>query len=173
MEPDQFHSFCSIFYMNGNSVMTTRQIVLLFYVSVLSTAVVAQNRSPKNDLYLELGGNGIVASVNYERQLTKEPGWGIRLGAGMVPMIGASFPAGLQYLLKTKNERCFFDLGMGITYVLKGFKSSSEMEQLNYIPSFGYRRYSKKNTLFRISFTPIINRSFIYPSVGLSFGKRF
>lgn len=48
----------------------------------LSTSLLAQNTFKRNDLYLEAGGNGLFASVNYERQLTKQPGLGLRTGIG-------------------------------------------------------------------------------------------
>jgi len=133
----------------------------------------AQNGFKQNDIYLEVGGNGIVASLNYERQLSKQPGLGFRTGVGIVPMVGVSVPAGINYLIKTKNENSFIETAFGVTYLISDEKKSDKIEQINFVPSVGYRRHTKKNNLFRVNFTPIFNNSFVFPVVGLSFGKRF
>jgi len=150
-----------------------KKILLLFFTSIFITSLMAQNAFKKNDIYLEIGGNGIVTSLNYERQLSKQPGLGFRMGAGIVPMVGVSFPSGINYLIKTKNENSFIETGFGVTYLISDEKKSDNIERINFVPSVGYRRHSKKNNLFRINLTPIFNNAFVFPLVGLSFGKRF
>lgn len=41
------------------------------------TFIFGQSNFKKNDIYIEAGGNGLYGSVNYERQLTKQPGLAI------------------------------------------------------------------------------------------------
>ncbi|HUS00549.1 MAG TPA: hypothetical protein VMY77_02415 [Chitinophagaceae bacterium] len=59
---------------------------ILFTIALLlciTTFTFGQGTFKKNDIYLEAGGNGLYSSVNYERQLTKKPGLGARIGAGI------------------------------------------------------------------------------------------
>jgi hypothetical protein len=153
--------------------MNTKKTLLLFFTFIFMQGLMAQNGYKKNDLYMEFGGNGIVASLNYERQLTWQPGLGLRLGVGIVPLVGMSVPVGVNYLIKTKNENTFIEAGFGVTYLAKDEKKSGKIEEINFVPSIGYRRHTKRNSLFRINFTPILNKSFVFPIVGISFGKRF
>jgi hypothetical protein len=55
------------------------KVVLLFFASVVYHTIVWANKFKRNSIYLEGGGNGLFASVNYERQLTKEPGIGVKV----------------------------------------------------------------------------------------------
>ncbi len=71
----------------------------------------------RNDIYLEAGGNGLFASVNYERQFTKEPALGFRLGNGFYSenAFYLTIPVGINYLFKIKNKHAFIDAGVGAT----------------------------------------------------------
>lgn len=61
-----------------------------------------QTTFKKNDIYIEAGGNGLFASANYERQFTKEPGSGFRLGIGFYTenVFYLTIPVGFNYLFK-------------------------------------------------------------------------
>src|SRR5262245_36637532 len=61
-----------------------------------------------NDIYFEFLGNGIGASICYERQLTSKPGPGLRAGVGYFSgdeKFRLSIPVGVNYLfMLTKNK---------------------------------------------------------------------
>lgn len=152
--------------------MTKKMLFLALFTSILSNALPGQNLFKKNDIYLELGGNGILASINYERQLTNNPGIGIRLGVGFIPL-AVNIPLSINYLIKINKETSFIDAGMGVTYLIAKKGNPRNLTQLNFVPSFGYRHHTKKNGMLRINFTPLVNKDFTYPSIGISFGKRF
>jgi hypothetical protein len=50
-----------------------KKLTLLLAVSGIIVCSYGQQNFNRNDIYLEAGGNGLFASVNYERQLTKQP----------------------------------------------------------------------------------------------------
>lgn len=50
-----------------------RKFILTILTLSSMTVSFGQSSFKKNDLYLEAGGNGLFGSVNYERQLTKQP----------------------------------------------------------------------------------------------------
>ncbi len=62
---------------------------------------------------------------------------------------------------------------MGVTYLIAKKGNPGNLTKLNFVPGVGYKRHTKKKGMFRISFAPLINNDFIYPLIGLSFGKRF
>lgn len=146
-----------------------------------ATLVFGQNVFKKNDIYLEAGGNALFGSINYERQLTREPGLGARIGVGFYTenAFYLTIPAGINYLFKLKNNTSFIDAGLGITWTrmdgnLFGASENSHGDHfVNFIPSVGYRRHTKKDVLWRISFTPIANKYTFVPWLGASVGKRF
>lgn len=174
-----FFSLLLIECANGENRNTKQKMIqptkllLSFFMLFFTLFTMAQSELKKNDIYLELGGNGIFASLNYERQLSKYPRFGFRMGAGIVPLVGVSIPAGINYLIKTTNDNSYIETGFGITCILNNDDKSGKIEKVNFIPSIGYRHHTKKNTLFRINFTPIFNNYTTIPLIGISFGKRF
>jgi hypothetical protein len=103
----------------------------------------AQQNFNRNDIYLEAGGNGLFASVNYERQLTKQPGIGFRVGIGFYTekAFYLTIPVGINYLFKLKNNQSFIDAGLGATFsridgkLLGDAKNSNGEHFVNFIPS--------------------------------------
>jgi hypothetical protein len=145
------------------------------------TVSFGQSSFKKNDIYLEAGGNGLFASVNYERQLTKEPGLGARFGIGIYSenAFYLTIPVGINYLFKLKNDKSFIDAGLGVTWaridgkLFSDSKNSNGDHFVNFIPSIGYRRHTAKDLMWRISVTPVANKNTFVPSLGASIGKRF
>ncbi|WP_298297579.1 hypothetical protein [Hydrotalea sp.] len=141
----------------------------------------SQNHFKRNDIYIETGGNGLFISANYERQLTKEPGLGVRMGIGMYS--GNTFyltvPIGINYLFTTNNPKGFIDAGLGTTFARENAKLFWEKKTIqddhfvSFIPSIGYRRHTTQNMMWRISCTPVINQYGFVPWIGFSVGKRF
>jgi hypothetical protein len=158
--------------------------LLVVFIS-LSTIAFAQIEIKKNSIYIELGGNGFLGSINYERQITKSPGLGFRLGIGTYTAnpFQLTIPIGINYLFELNNKISFLDLGFGVTYtkadvllyisVKYADPNYVNTNYINYIPSVGYRRQIKNNFMWRISFTPVVNHIGFIPFFGFSFGKDF
>jgi len=140
-----------------------------------------QNNFKKNDIYLEAGGKGLFASINYERQLTKEPGLGARVGVGFYAenAFYITIPVGINYLFQLKNEKSFIDAGVGVTWTRSEETFIGNNHHYpgdyftNFIPSIGYRRHAANNVMWRVSVTPVANKYGFVPWIGASIGKRF
>lgn len=157
-----------------------KQILAVFTLFYVTTSF-GQSTFKRNDIYLEAGGNGLFSSVNYERQLTNQPGLGARLGIGFYAekAFYLTIPVGINYLFKLKNERSFIDAGLGATWTnidgkLFGDENNSNGDHfVNFVPSIGYRKHTKSDLMWRISVTPIANKYGLVPWLGLAIGKRF
>ena len=62
-------------------------IILMTFQMLLGVIAFGQennnkNKNLKNTVFVEALGNGLFGSINYERQLTKEPGLSLRAGIG-------------------------------------------------------------------------------------------
>jgi hypothetical protein len=158
-----------------------KKLILFLVISVISICSYAQTTFKRNDIYLEAGGNGLFASLNYERQLTKQPGLGFRLGLGFYTenAFYLTVPAGINYLFKLKNKKSFIDAGFGVTWtridgnLFGGSDNSNGNHFVSFVPSVGYRKHTNQNLMWRISVTPIANKYGLVPWLGLSVGKRF
>ena len=158
-------------------IKTTKMYKLtLFLVAFLvSTSLMAQKDFKRNDVYFEFLGNGIIASVNYERQLQEKPGLGVRFGIGFLSgdeQFRASIPLGVNYLVNLGNNKSFLDAGIGGTWsVATGLKTIEQettaggVRVRDYneriwsaIPSVGYRHHTTGNFMWRTSFTLILNK---------------
>ena len=127
------------------------------------------NQIVKNFIFLEAGGNGIFASINYERLLTEDIG--IRIGAGSFGYAGLSFPIMINYYIFEKHK---LELGLGII-------PFSKLEENDFIGedgtllsfTIGLKSYkSIGGLMFRVSLTPFINLGKEKANLfgGLSFG---
>jgi hypothetical protein len=158
-----------------------KQLILLIIITTFVATSFGQTTFKKNDIYPEAGGNGLFASLNYERQLTKQPGFGIRLGVGFYSenAFYLTIPVGIDYLFKLKSDKSFIDAGLGATWtridgnLFGDSKNSNGDNFVNFIPSIGYRRHTTQNLMWRISLTPVVNKYGFVPWLGLSIGKRF
>jgi hypothetical protein len=138
----------------------------------------------KNEVFIELLGNGLLGSINYERQLGEKPGLGIRVGAGLYGTdTHMTIPVGVNYLIRVVKNHSFLDLGFGATYTKSdgffyavtklpaGYVRRKEFIYL--IPSAGLRAYTTKNYIWKITATPFITiGGDLLPSFGLGFGRR-
>jgi hypothetical protein len=88
-------------------------------VLLLSGAAMAQSPDSPNSLYLELAGNGIFYSANYDRLFTES--YGGRVGFGFVTAFGAplitSFPLMAYRLIGSGNSK--LELGLGVCGILQ------------------------------------------------------
>ena len=154
---------------------------LLFILILVINCVKAQTMFKKNTVYLEAGGNALFGSINYERQLTNEPGLGARIGVGFYTenAFYITIPVGLNYIFQLKNRKSFIDAGLGVTWAKSDLHLIGSAYPytgdyfINFIPSFGYRRHTAKNMMWRVSITPVANKYSFTPWLGASIGKRF
>lgn len=129
----------------------------------------------RSDVYVEAMGPGLMGSVNYEYQLDKVPGFGIRAGISII-LFGDGyvvFPLGLNYIIDISKRKSFIELSSTISPLLI-IGGQGESGSLFYFPSIGYRRHFGEAYMFRYSISLISLGKFgIYPWGGISFGKRF
>lgn len=155
--------------------------LLLLNLFLFTAALAFAQSFKKNTIYVEAGGNGIFGSVNYERQLAKEPGFGVRAGVGFYTenAFFLTVPVGINYLFKLKNNTSFIDAGLGATWArvngkLFGDAINSRSEDFaNFVPSIGFRKQTAKDLMFRFSLMPVINKYGFVLWAGVSFGKSF
>jgi len=158
-----------------------KHFTLIIIASLYVTFLFGQTGFKQNTIYLEGGGNGLFASGNYERQLTKLPGLGVRVGVGFYSenAFYLTVPVGVDYLFKLNGDRSFIDAGLGATWtridgnLFGDSKNFNGDDFVNFVPSIGYRRQSNQNLMWRISFTPIVNKFGLVPWIGFSIGRRF
>ncbi len=165
-----------------------KKTLLLILLICLVSNTFAQQEYKKNGAYIQFLGNGLLLSINYERQLFKKPLLAINAGLGIYGSspTNVTIPIGLKYLLRTKNENNFVQFGIGTTYtnddevVLYTSLPKYNQGQLpkptnwNFLYSIGYRSVSKNNWLFTtdamLFFNNIHNG---LPYIGISVGKVF
>lgn len=147
------------------------------------SAQTQQSADRVNQLYLELGGNGLIYSVNYERFLsdnfTLRGGFGITPGIIFAEGTFIHIPFTIGYLIGGESSK--FEAGLGATYFsgtdVEIFGLPSGDQSLIFMTGIiGYRYISPNGFVFRIFFTPLYSKEsdpdFI-PSGGLSFGFMF
>jgi hypothetical protein len=163
-------------------------LALAFALSAAGSAAAqdtaAGPRVASNTFFVELGGNAVAYSLNYERFFT--PKIGIRVGgmylqadddAGTRVGVGL-FPVMATYLLGAGNSH--FETGAGIGFATAGV-SDSDLGGDDFGDSavygtatFGYR-YQKPEggVIFRAGFTPIYASGTLLPWAGVSVGYAF
>lgn len=158
----------------------------IFLALLLATGITGfgQGSFKQNSAYIEFGGNGTLLSLNYERQLSYQPGFGFRTGIGFYSAnpFELTIPAGVNYLFNLYNRKVLADLGFGVTYTKADVKlyiivdrkePYTQTNHFNYVPSAGLRIHTRNDFLWRFSLSPVINHNGFIPWVGLSFGKVF
>lgn len=157
--------------------------ILLSAIACLSFAKAIQAQANKS-IFLELAGNGLAFSANFDSRLTKsEKGFGFRVGVGIIPGYmepnATTIPIGINHLAgKSPN---YFESGLGVTYGYKedgfdyiGYSNGPYRKRVFLIvPSIGYRRAKTgKSFQFRFCITPVIGDK-LNLWAGLSGGLRF
>jgi len=132
----------------------------------------------RNAAYLELLGNALIYSLNYDRKLTDHVSGRVgvmALGALVVPVMG-------NYLAGSGSHR--LELGAGPMLVLAGEvdvdtgeDGEEEIDGSSFLlgtATFGYRYQPLYGGLvFRIGITPIFSTEGAVPWAGVSFGYTF
>lgn len=136
-----------------------------------------------NAAYFELGGNGLLISVNYERQLLRKIDFRGRIGVGLYGK-DMTIPIGIDYNLKL-SRHSFIDFGFGITYTkaVADFYVITERNRYGLaekkdfylipIPSAQYKYIRSSGFLFKAGvFLPIRDFGPV-PYIGVSIGQIF
>lgn len=170
-----------------NTPIMRKQILSLFLlltcISIYAQQVNKDLPKLRNAVFVEALGNGLFGSINYERQLTNQPGLNIRLGIGFYTEdeFYMTFPISVQYLIDLKKDN-FIEAGIGYTWADAGAddlfndNNITDNDNLNNLfLSVGYRKHFGKDWMWKANFTPLItnNKDVTLPWVGLSIGKRF
>jgi hypothetical protein len=152
---------------------------ILYFLLFFSIHLSAQNlNSVSNSVYLELGGNGLLGTINYEREIISN--FNIRLGMSAFPNGGghsnseslSDWAFGplimVNYLYRiSKESSSGYALGTGILLI------GAEKVYPSFL--FGYR-YSPIDggITFQIAITPIIDLEHQFDLwAGVSIGYRF
>jgi hypothetical protein len=161
---------------------------LNFILIIYGTVLFAQEKTKHNAIYFQALGNGLLASINYERQLFNTPKIVAHAGIaihGNHPKATTSIPVGLKYLIPLKKGMKSIQVGFGATYSknlvalytsLPKYSNGviPKNKYFNYFPSIGFRSVSKKNFLFCIDAMLLFNNIHDgLPYLGISFGKKF
>lgn len=148
----------------------------------------------RKSVYLELLGNSVAYSVNFDMRFKRnqQDGLGFRVGAGGFSITGFNsdgievkanlwtFPLELNYLMGKK--RSAFETGIGVSPLLLGAKIEIDDDKIagtgsgaNVFLNLGYRFQPLKNGFTaRINWTPIINSGGFIPLwFGISLGYSF
>lgn len=152
---------------------------LYFSLLMLSASIAyAQDFVPRrNALYVEACGNGLFASVNYERRLTPDiKGFAFRIGTGFYAENGLylTIPFTIHYMFPLNKKGSYLDAGTGLTGsvmntndIFKGDEDSFT----SFTGVLGWRKYSRNGTNFlRVAFTPVINKYGFVPWIGVGIG---
>jgi hypothetical protein len=109
-----------------------------------------------NFIFAEVGGNGVLLSINYEHLLNEKVG--IRIGAGTAGYSGLTFPIMLNYYFFEKPK---LELGIGLLSISKMMSNDLLGEESTLISfTIGLKSYKANGGfLFRLSFTPFYNLS--------------
>jgi hypothetical protein len=146
-----------------------------------------------NAIYVELLGNGLIYSVNYDRLIS--PSTGFRVGFGYIGISGGTdadgnsisaslltIPATFNYFIGSIDSRGMMsssklELGLGIVFVHAGASYgglSGGGSGIGGTATIGYRLQPwDGGFVFRIGFTPVFVLSDFLPYGGLSLGYSF
>jgi hypothetical protein len=181
------------------------QLLFLGLTTCALTTVLAQNSEskypelrPRQNIYVELGGNGISFNVMYETRLKKAAdGIGIKAGLGGFSSSYEkvfTMPVGINWLL-TKDNKHFFEAGAGLTFLhyedtwdpwgpgntynpypvdLGGLTVDKKNSVYGHL-TLGYRRQPKNGgIMWGVALTPHFNENGFWPVwVGVKFGYSF
>jgi len=166
--------------------MTFRATILLIVTVCLSETVHSQQAgvlNAHNAVYIELGGPGMLYSVNYEyrivRQFSLRAGftiWKFPFLIASVDMMAA--PVMINLLLGGRHAN--LEIGIGLLAGraagewLIGGGSLGETTFVVGTGTIGYRHQSiDGGFVFRIGFTPVFSSDGLLPAFGLSMGHSF
>lgn len=161
-----------------------KTLTLALVVLIMSTFLTAQEdsmwsytRKGTKSAFVELGGNGLALTLNYEKFLTNR--FGIRLGGLFVPAGNQStFVGTIMGTSVWGNGKWCVETGLGVTMFTGGFRdvATDGTTPSVFVPTgtIGVRYQPRpKGILLRLGLTPMVFPSMVLPWVGLSIGYSF
>ncbi len=145
--------------------------VLILFTHTLGQGIIKKS----NTLYLELGGNCVWYSINYEKEVVSN--FSPRIGIAIMPISEFSnsgkrsdskiFATIIANYFADLNENNKIELGGGLAYGLGEIFPTTTV---------GYR-YSPKDggMIFKLTFTPLLDQKLfsVFPWFGVGFGIKF
>ena len=166
--------------------MKMKKIGFVLLICLISNFTQAQDntrKSPQGAVYVELLGQGLAYSFNYDTRFTKSSrGIGGRIGIGGWKLNESGFltvPVGINYLLGKGNH--YFEIGAGATFtdftVFDYFEEENTFHTVGTL-DFGYRLQPADGGFsFRAGITPFFgfqDTGYFWPFFGgVSFGYAF
>ena len=164
------------------SVVPALFVLLLLAVAGAARAQGAPAPTARNAYYLEVGGNALVYSINYDRVFTDRMSgrvgvmfFGAADEEGSAGVLAA--PVMANYLFGEGSGR--FEAGAGILLVSGGIENVEGYEDEDFsgtvgTATLGYRfQRPGGGFVFRAGLTPVFNLNGVGPWFGLSFGYAF
>jgi hypothetical protein len=164
-----------------------KKTFFIFCLFLISFQVYGQTFDAKNSLYVELGGNAGLYSLNYDRILYQKNAFKAvgRVGISAFPQrffdqLAPVLPLELTALIGKGNHH--LETGIGVAPLLHHVNHREENTLVTKLElgafttgRIGYRyQKSTGGFLFRAAFIPIINLdSQLVPFAGISLGKSF
>lgn len=156
-------------------------IACSFIVIGLFISLRAEAQTARNAAYLELGGNAIVPSVNYERRVSDD--WYARVGLSVVQGETQTdsdttwvIPLTASWVSRPASNH-HLELGGGITFALGDRQDlydigdDGEFSTTVITGIVGYRYQKPEGGFqFRTTFTPVVGSGITAPWAGVSFG---
>ena len=159
-----------------------KRVILTFVIAALTTVTFSQEALSKRAIYLEIGGSGIAASLNYEQNIWTKYNYAISLkgGLGYFPLIlNTELSAGTSSAILGANfsrELKMHSIRIGISNAFVSTIAngiSNDFSTVTYshliIPNIGYRyqKPEKNKLLVGFGYSPIISYD------GLSLENQF
>lgn len=149
-------------------------------ISLLGLLVFFASYSQNNNVFVEVGGNGGIGSINYEHLFFEDRSLGVRVGVGISDFpveeseptqsyfdIGfvetkLTIPVSFQYRYNFENKS-FLETGVGYTWQEPSslrFESGDRAAHLLFLTA-GYGLYFgfERNWFFKFNFSPIIHHN--------------
>jgi hypothetical protein len=150
-----------------------KKVIIAIILVAIPSATFAQEAPSKNALYLEIGGSGIAASLNYEHEIWSRNSNTVSLrgGLGYFPMIlNTEFSVGTVSAIAGANFSRRFNhrhaVSIGISNAFTGTVAkgiSDDFNSVSYshliIPAIGYRYQppGKHKVFGGIGYSPLIS----------------
>lgn len=183
----KFYKKAKFFKMKMTSIFRIVLIGFIFLFFLPESEAQVYDRRGKA-IYLELGGNAFVYSVNFDIRFKEQTGGlGARVGFSTVGDWIAT-PVMLTYMFGKKDSNHFFEFGGGVTYFnydepLEIGDRSFDQQTMATL-AFMYRRQPRYGKfVFRVGITPIVGYweesdngealLGVLPMFGMSFGRAF
>lgn len=150
--------------------MTKKTLLLIFVTAQLISSLNAQS---KNNIFIEAYGNGILYTINYEREIIND--FTFRIGYGNINL--QSIPVLVNYHYKLSEGNSIM-IGFGAVKLNwnDDFLYKDEAGTKNWINTavLAYNINSQKKGInFRFAFTPFIIDGTFLPYGGISIGYSF